>query len=174
MLTLDLLTQIINSSHRWEVLEKLYNENILYFSKVNEIYDACMELYEISPLVIDDNPILLIPQITFHVFYWVGIQQLYELLKDTPYSHETHMNWYDELTYNDYLKRIREIISAFTGTFMKTLGLGELLVLFNHYLYKSEDFQEFFSVELAAFIYKEFQLGNLSPEFVSYLLSLLA
>lgn len=173
MLTLDLITQIINSSYRWEVLETLYSENVNYFTQVNEIYDTCLEVYEISFYAVDNSLILLLPQVVFHVIYWVGLQQLYEILKDTPYSREAHMNWYPDLTYEAFLKRMNQIIVAYTSPFIKTLGLGELLVLYKHYLYKSEDFQEFFSVEIAAFIYKEYENGNLSQEFITYLLSLL-
>lgn len=170
MLTLENLINIINSTNRWEVIELLYNENGIYFQQVNEIYNACSanihlvgEPYEYA---------LLLVHATIGLFYWVGLKQMHALLEDTEFSHEEHMARASADTYKVFIKKTKIGLDFYTGTLMKTLGLGELMFFGKNYLYKSEEFQELFSNRVATFIYKEFQEGNLSPEFVSFLLSL--
>jgi hypothetical protein len=68
-------------------------------------------------------------------------------------------------TYKVFINKTKEGL-IFIRPFMKTLSLGELMLLCKNYLYKSEDFQELFSNRIGK--------GNLSQEFVSYLLSLFA
>lgn len=170
----ELILQILNSEHRWELLDLVLLSSNEHFMAISEIFELSKKQSNIVQITSSYSN--LFGNFSFTFMFWYTLQQMSTILKDNVYAMEEYQRYVrslnPDISFDVWLSRMTSMVNRiFNYTNLGLISIPQILSIFKNYFYKNDLFDTLFVSRLTEYIYGEFLLNNLSPETMNFIYS---